>query len=153
MKYNFSLEEKNWFFYSVNLYLLFFFRMSLKGLIVVYVSLMRTWDFIRQDPRWVVKYVISYALTKEARRQVENNCKCSRSSNKKSYLLAVLFLVKNAWQEPFINGENLSSKFKAITWLKYTHLWELPFWVCKEAVLRPSVLAVFYYWELLWTVP
>lgn len=70
--------------------------MPLEGLIAVYVSLMRTWDFIRQGPRWVVKYVISYALTKEARRQIENNCKRSRSSNEKSYLLAVLFLVKNA---------------------------------------------------------
>jgi hypothetical protein len=60
---------------------------------------------------WVVKYVISYALTKEAKRQVENHCKRSQSSNKKSYLLAILFLVKNAWQKAFINEESLSSKF------------------------------------------
>lgn len=69
--------------------------MSSKGLIAVYVSLMRTWDFIRQGPRWAVKYVISYALTKEARGQGGSNCKCSLSSNKKSYLLVVCFLVKN----------------------------------------------------------
>lgn len=67
--------------------------MSSKGLIAVYVSLMRPWDFIRQGPRWAVKYVISYALTKEARGQGRNNCEHSLSSNKKRYLLAVRFLV------------------------------------------------------------